>query len=185
MSDTFEVVSKGQSGLVGMLQGRRVRLRPVVNRDLDWIYALAMDPAVSSRWRYRGATISPQQFSQQLWDGILCQFVVEGVETGRIHGLASLYGYNPRSDTCYFAVVGPPDRNTRGRLLEGLIILVEYGFRTWDIRKMYAEVLEFNLPQFRSLERYCELEGRLLAHEYHDGALWDLLTYALYRGLLG
>ena len=66
-------------------------------------------------------------------------------------------------------------------VVEGAILAIEYGFRTWDLRKIYLDVLESNLNQFgRRLAKYAVLEGRLKAHQYVDGRYVDQLKYAIY-----
>ena len=156
-------------------RGRRVVLRPVLSRDFEPLYLLATTGENGLRWRFRGATPSPDQFGRQLWDTVLAQFVVQRRDTGELLGLVGLYNANLSARQCYAFALAAPTVVGTGRVLEGLILLLEIGFATWDFRKVYFEVPEFNLEQFRSARRYLTEEGRLKEHDYMLGRYWDLV----------
>lgn len=77
------------------LSTRRVRLRPVEPRDIDFLYAAVVDPRNAFRWRYGGGTPSPASFERDLYEGVLVQFLVEGVANDEPLGLVVCY----RADT--------------------------------------------------------------------------------------
>jgi len=146
------------------------------------LYALATDPEVGLRLRTRGATPSPESVIATAWDHVLAQFMVEDASTGELAGLAVLASPDFRNRFAYFSVAASPQYMESGLLIDAGVLLIEYAFRTWDFRKLYAEVSGFNLPQFRSaLGRYLEEEGRLLKHEFFNGEYWDVHLLALYR----
>jgi len=47
--------------------GRRVAIRPVFPADGGFLYAIATAPETAYKWRFRGSSPSPEQFSGQLW----------------------------------------------------------------------------------------------------------------------
>ena len=164
------------------LATRRVALRTVGPADLAFLYAIATDPAVSYRWRYRGATPSPEQFATELWQGVLCQYVVGRRDSGQPVGLVSAYQADLANRTCYVALLGDKAHDASGLMLEGALLFVTYLFHTWDLRQLYAEVPGYTLDAFGSgMGRYFHEEGRLVDHSFHAGRFWDLHILAIHR----
>jgi RimJ/RimL family protein N-acetyltransferase len=164
------------------LHSRRVAVRTVGPADLPFLYAVATDPAVAYRWRYRGATPSPEQFAAELWQGVLCQYVVAHREGGAPVGLVSAYQADLANRTCYVALLGDKAHDASGLMLEGALLFVSYLFHTWDFRQLYAEVPGYTLDSFGSgMGRYFREEGRLVDHSFHAGRWWDLHILAIHR----
>ncbi|CAO5191034.1 Acetyltransferase [Frankia sp. AiPs1] len=177
----------GQSPPPPRLAGRYLRLMPVLPSSTPFLYELAVTPDVGFRWRYRGSVPSYPQFEQELWQGVLTQFLIESVESGRPVGHAICY--NPEF-TLGFAYVGAAvaaDYTGSGLAVEALDLFVRYIFDIWPFRKLYFEVPEFNYPQFSGADRAnavggsLELEGRLRRHDFYRGRYWDRLVLAAYR----
>jgi RimJ/RimL family protein N-acetyltransferase len=62
----------------------------------------------------------------------------------------------------------------RGAGIEAMALLVDFLFKKYPFRKLYAEALEFNFKQFSAgVGAFFEIEGVLKAHETHDGQEWD------------
>lgn len=164
------------------LTGRHVRLRTVFPSDYEYLYALATDEELGWRWRYRGASPSPELFQQQLWNGVLAQFVVEHVETKQRVGFVQAFDASERNGHVHFAVMTDPAVKRSGWIIESMLLFLDYLFTVWNFRKLYAEVLEFNYEQFASgAGSVFKVEGRFTEHEWHAGRYWDLLILALYR----
>jgi hypothetical protein len=73
----------------------------------------------------------------------------------------------------HVAMVVRPDRAGRSWALEGAALFIDYLFANWDFRKLYAEVVDFNLTQFASITDLpaFAVEGRLTEHEYYGERL--------------
>src|SRR5262245_13405527 len=76
---------------VPVLNGRHVRLRAVQQSDYPFLVELQSAPENLIRWRYRGATLSPEQITQSLWQGVLAQFLVVRADTDQPVGLVVCY----------------------------------------------------------------------------------------------
>jgi RimJ/RimL family protein N-acetyltransferase len=166
------------------LETNAVRLRVIRDSDVPALYQSATDPRWSHRWRYRGATPSIQDFVDQLGQGVLAQFIVERKEDGSPAGLVT--SYNARLDigSCYIAFARISKSPTAGGpdMLEGGFLFVNFLFRNWPLRKLYAEVPGWNWPQFQSGSgHFFEVEGTLRDHEYFDGRYWDQYIVGLHR----
>ena len=94
----------------------RVRLRTVTPRDYDYLYQLALDPASSFRWRYRGATPSPDEFHRNLWQGVLAQFLVQEASTNRHLGHVAAFDASHRDGWVHVAALADPAAKGRGYL---------------------------------------------------------------------
>jgi hypothetical protein len=167
------------SGAVPM-RGRRVRLRAVAASDYEFLFQLSVDERTAPHWRYRGVPPRPEDFVRDLWQSVLVQFVVERLETRERLGLVTAYDANARDGHCHLAAVFRPD--TRVWPLEGVFLFVNYLFAEFEFRKLYGEVIEYNLPAFESaVGRWLETEGVLRGHELHGGRRWDVHIVSLWR----
>lgn len=169
-------------GRHGEAAASRVRLRPLADSDLAALYEASTAPERGFRWRYRGTTPSLAEFHAQLFEGVLCQFIVETVADRVAHGLVCAYNAQFDQRFAYVAFVRFGPVRGRGEVLEGMMSFIEFLFRTWDLKKLYAEVPEFNAQGMFDLEsRSVRVEGRLVDHCFHDGRWWDQLIVAVWR----
>ena len=160
---------------------RRVRLRPVRDADLPFLYGLMTAPESGARVRFAGATPSPAQVAASLWEDVLAQFIIE-TTTGRALGLFVLSSPNFRDGYAYLSVLGMPGATGRGSVAIGGMLGVHYAFSTWPFRKFYMEASETSYAAFGSgLGRLFAEEGRLRNHAYFDGRYQDLRILAVYR----
>ncbi|MBI2703898.1 MAG: GNAT family N-acetyltransferase [Actinobacteria bacterium] len=163
------------------LEGPNVRLGPVTQRHFDWLYTVCSTGRHLVRFRLRGQTPSPEAFHRFLWEHVLAQFVVSTQE-GEPVGLVTSFEPNHRHRYAHLAAVADPARSGDGLVLEGMAVLITYLFAQFDLRKLYAESLESNFAQFDSgTARVFDIEGRLRAHEYVDGAYQDFIVAAIWR----
>lgn len=67
------------------------------------------------------------------------------------------------------------------RYFEGAVLFIEYLFRIWPFRKLYAEIPEYNLDSLRSMLTVWTQQGRLTEHDYLNGRYWDRYILSLTR----
>jgi acyl carrier protein/RimJ/RimL family protein N-acetyltransferase len=165
-----------------VLSGQFFRLAPVLPPAVPFLYNLAISPDVGYRWRYRGSVPSYQQFEQELWQGMLVQFLVESIQTNQPAG--HLICYNPDLGLGHAyvgAAMAGPYLGT-GIAAEPVQLFINYLFDVWPFRKLYLELPEFNYQQFASAGgRTLRVEARLRNHDYYRGRRWDRLVLAAYR----
>jgi len=76
----------------------------------------------------------------------------------------------------------PREPATRGLMVEGFLVFVQYLFDHFDLLKVYLEVPEFNRSLVAGTEGTLLLrEGELRDHHYFGDRRWALFVYALYR----
>lgn len=166
------------------LIGRRTELQAVSRGDLPFLYELETNSAILHRWRHASTAIPSQEdFAASYRDGVLAQFIVRRVATGERLGHVRAFGARLSHGTASVAVVIRPELAGRGWALEGGGLFVDYLFKTFPLRKIYAETIEYNLTSSFSsgLDKFFQEEGRLKEHSYYDGRFWDLIILALYR----
>jgi hypothetical protein len=173
---------------------RAVYLKPLVPEDYPYIRQAESAPELSARWRYRGATPSPDEWLQGLWAGRLAQFVVVARRSSTPIGLVAAYRANFQQGHAALAAERFGSARRSPLLVVGVALFVDYVFKCFALRKLYMELPEFNYEQFASgTDRYFTVEGRLRDHSFYDGRYWDELILAIDRrtwmtvreGLLG
>lgn len=168
--------------LTPILHGRSVVLRAVRPEDYGSLYALATDDRIGPTWRLRGATPDPDRFVSLLWAGVEAQFSVLARGTEQVRGLVSLYNVNHGDQYGHLAIMMDTDYRARGESFEAICLLLRYAFRSFNLRKVYADVPEFNVDTIgKHLDRYAHEEARLRSHSFYDGRYWDQVTMAIYR----
>jgi len=110
------------------------------------------------------------------------QWVFRIEREGRAIGevcLKSIRWINRKAELSIFL---EPAQQGRGVGGEATRAMIEFAFRTLNFHRLQAEVIEFNAPSRRLLEKLgFRLEGRLREAKYCDGRYWDILVYGLLR----
>lgn len=155
-----------------VLEGRRVRLRPVTPNDYEWLYQLNSLPELAHRWRGRPGSINPAQLPDFLWNNVFCQFVVCRRRDGRPVGLVVAYGADLPNRTVRFGIVLDPQYHSVGWPLEAGALFIDYLFDTGDFRKLYAEAVDYNIAAYQSALEHgiLRMEACLREHVYSAGA---------------
>lgn len=165
------------------LAGQFFRLVPVMPQAAPFLYGLAVSPDVGFRWRYRGSVPAYQQFEQQdMWQGILAQFLVESIQTNQPAGHVMCYNPDLSLGHAYVGAGMAGQYLGSGIAAEPVRLFIDYLFDVWPFRKLYLELPEFNYLQFASAGgRGLHVEARLRDHDYYRGRRWDRLILAVYR----
>lgn len=167
---------------MSILSTRRVYLDHVRPNDFGWVYDLLVSPDAGPIFQFGGRIPSPAEVQQRFWEDMLAHWVVAGVHDHRRRGLVTLGSADLVNGYGYVSFVATPETRRSGLLMEGLGLAVDYAFRTWPFRKLYAEVCEPSLKAFRRVVgRFVVEEGRLREHRFRDGAFRDVITFAMYR----
>jgi len=164
------------------LGSRRTRQRPVVPADYGYLSDLTRSGGGAVLRGQRGRAISPERFAAVLWEGVLAQHIILDIATGAPVGLIRACDADLRNGFAYLSLA--LDRRVQGRgwPLEAAVLFVNHVFRTWPLRKLYAELLGSEMHAIASgLGRILIEEGRLVAHEYVDGSWVDVHIVGLFR----
>ncbi len=162
--------------------GRSVRLVPADQRYADFLYSLAIDETVGFRWILTGQVPRREVFEQQLWNGVLSQFVVCRKDSDGPIGVVLAYNADLNNGYAYAASAVISEAVGSGVGIEAVDLFVDYLFRCFNLRKIYFEVPEYNLPEIQSLiGGLFHQECVLREHTYYAGRHWNRYILALYR----
>jgi RimJ/RimL family protein N-acetyltransferase len=167
--------------LAPRLYGRDVYLRAVQPRDYEFIQRIELGGHLATRWRFRGATPDPQEWTRQFWKEVLAQYLVVGRKRDQPIGLVYAYRPNFADGHTHLAAVRF-EQHATPLMLYGLALFIDHVFTCWNFRKLYYEVTEYNYTQFASgVGRFFEIEGRRREYRYFGGRYWDELILATTR----
>lgn len=163
-------------------QGPSVTLMPLTPGSIEFLYQLAIDERVGWRWRFGGAVVRRDTFEQGLWSGVLTQLLIVSRANDALLGSAIAYNADMNNGFAYIAAGLVADAAGSGIGIEAVDLFVGHVFASYNLRKLYFEVPEFNVPQFGSaVGTILHVEGRLLKHTYYNGRFWDRYIMSLYR----
>jgi RimJ/RimL family protein N-acetyltransferase len=164
------------------LTGRRVRLRPVLPDDHDYLHRLANHPDVAVNWRYRGPSPSPWQFAQDLWTGTLAHFVAERKLNGQRFGYVQAFDASMRNGWTHAAVMLDPTLVRSAWAFEAVPLFLNYVFTMFNVQHVYAAAAQPVFDLCRSGEsHWFRVEGRLRDHEIIDDQFRDVVMLAIDR----
>ncbi|OWY63219.1 hypothetical protein B7486_54265, partial [cyanobacterium TDX16] len=164
------------------LLGARVQLRPVAPHDHQWLYENAVATGAGHRWRLHGLVPGPDAFLAGFYDGAAASLMVERRDPLESIGVIQLWNLDQLSRTGQLNVFIADDFQGLGWPMEGLVLATRFVFEAYDLRKLYAEVLQPQMANFESLVGWAlEREGLLRAHRYVMGDLVDCHVLAIYR----
>lgn len=150
--------------------------------DQAFLRAVELGPELGSRWRFRGSTPGPEQWSRSTWANSLCQFLVVSRQDGAPIGLVSLYDADFRDGIGFVAAAKFSLEDRSLKMLSGTLLFLDYVFASWRLRKVYFDVPGFNLDQFGfALRESLEVEARLKENLFAAGRYWDRYTLTLTR----
>lgn len=182
MSQGADVDLGGKTGSRPPGEGSHVRLVAPRHDHIPDVRSWAVAPDNGWRWQLRGRSASHEEIAAFVFGDSLATFVVERSSDGAPVGLVSARNASLANGFAYLSALLHPRLQGQGWPAEGLVLFVDFLFRTFDLRKLYCEVIEPNLPQFESaIGRLLVEEGRLRAHEWCQGEWVDLVILGLYR----
>jgi RimJ/RimL family protein N-acetyltransferase len=163
--------------------GRWVQLVPIeTTAQTTFLYELAKNEDVAHRWRYTGFVPTRERFVQELFQGVLTQFVVTTRDTGEMIGLVVAYNPDMIHGYAYLGEVMVPAAVGTGVGVEAFYVFTRYLFQVFSLRKLYLEVPEYNLKSFAGGQgRLLHREGVLRGHTHYGGRYWDRHIFAVYR----
>lgn len=156
-------------------------MRPVGQRDVESL-RVAEFVALGTTWRTRGATPSPQQYSDLVWQGVLAQVLAIQDTDAEGHLVAWLQVYNVEHDSGVGFIGAARFGDNPASFTISLILFLDYVFQCWDLRKLYFEVpasLELMLQPW--VPTLLSIEGRLLDRVFSGGKYQDVGIYCLNR----
>lgn len=164
------------------LVSHRTRQRLLTAEDYPWVRALLAAESLASPWRSRAASSDPETFGASLWDRVLTQHLVLESAGGAPIGVLTAYAADFETGTARVAATLDRSVHGEGWPLEAMALFVNHLFRTWPLRKLYAEVLPHVAESFASgIGGIVREEGCLVAHAFVAGTWSDVHVLSLFR----
>jgi ribosomal-protein-alanine N-acetyltransferase len=169
-----------------LIEGRTINLRTLKNSDAYSVYKNANDREISKYTRLP----YPYRLKHAYNFVRLCQenykkktdyeLGIESKETGKIIGMISLMHLDNLLRNAEVGYWLGKQYWRRGITLEALTLILDYGFHTLQLVRVYAKVMHPNLPSIRLLQRAgFRYEDRIRKSFFRDGEWFDELVFAL------
>ena len=167
-----------------MLTGDRVVLRPLRPSDAEPLWRLRLEPLTWAQTTDK--PLVPQtfeafreRFDAPAPDGV-AEFAVD--VDGALVGRAVVFGVDPLARIGEVGLSLLPEHRGQGYGREVLRVLVQYAFRSRNLRRVHLQTLASNavaLAAYRAVG-FVE-EGRLREHAWVEGAYDDIVLMGLLR----
>ena len=169
-----------------VIEGRVINLRTLENSDAYSIYKNAKDREVSKYtqlpypYRLKYARDFVRMCQEHYRKKTDYELGIESKKTSEIIGMISLMHVNNSHRSAEVGYWLGNQYWRRGITKEALTLILDFGFNTLELVKIYAKVLHPNLPSIRLLQgvgfRY---EGRIRKSVLKEGSWFDELIFAL------
>ena len=164
--------------------GKKVRLRPVEERDLASFACWHNDP-INLRYYFSPFLVNPG--AQKKWyEEVLANpnkvlFTIETLEGAPV-GFIGLDHIDWRNQACEGGpIVVAPEQRSHGYAEEAMELLFEYAFSELNLGRVYAYSYSFN-PVVELMKWYgFQVEGVLRKARFADGKFHDVVLIALLR----
>lgn len=162
-----------------------IRLRSLHMEDANHMMEYINDEEISTNFkftRYPFSVDSFKSFIQSSWkDKDNVHFAIED-EDGEYAGTVSLKNINAIDKTAEYAIVTRKKFWGSGIAKEATSKIIEYGFNTLNLRKIYLNVLSTNERANKFYKKFgLEFEGTFKKHIFVNGEYSDLNWYCIFN----
>jgi RimJ/RimL family protein N-acetyltransferase len=166
------------------LSGRWAELRAPRQGDLECIYRWRSDAESLYLWSALRKIPSYEEFLEEFSQLVRTTnyFVIESKALNCPIGF--VYGYNasPVDGFAFIAQFTEPRFRRKRVAVEATLLFIRYMFTYFNLRKLYADVYEFNELAYRSLQNGGFQEQSVTPdHVWYGGHYWGLRRLAMYR----
>lgn len=175
---------KGSAVLSNSLEGRWIALRPLLRSDYMLLYNWAADLRSLHLWCTDRRIPPFEEFCARV-DRMLHEsqsFLVLDRRSGNAVGFGQAYDINLAEGWGTILVYAVAEYRCQPHPAEAGLLLVDSLFKNFPLRKLYADVFEYNRRSIDILEKGgFRVEARLPEHLWYEGRYWSLIKLALYR----
>ncbi len=164
--------------------GRWVILRPVLPPDYPVLYTWAADLRQLYLWSYDRRVPPYQEFVARLERTLheTQSYVIAERHSEAPIGFCQAYDMNLAEGWASFLLHVAPEFRRRPHPAEAGLILLDLLFKYFPLRKVYADVFEYNVESYDILVNHgFREEARLPNHLWYEDRYWSVIKLALYR----
>ncbi len=167
------------------LDGKRIYLRPIDQKDMERFFCWFNDPALRRLvvLPFPTTRMAEKEFIERvtkLKDGVVLSIVVK--KSDRLIGNISLFKIDPVSRKAELGIaIADLTMTRRGYGTEAMAIMLDYAFRTLNLHRVWLNVHGFNSRAVRSyramgfVEEGRQRESYFCDGEYHDDIIMSVL----------
>lgn len=168
-----------------MLRGEKVILRAIEREDLKRMHELRSNVELitlaNGAWNPYSLAAAEKEWEQMIADSELSRFVI--VADDKVIGGCGLHTNSRRNGTAAVGIsIFDPAYLSKGYGRDALHVLLDWGFRNQNYRRIWLETLATNERAIRSyLACGFVQEGVLRQHYYNNGAYHDAVLMGILR----
>lgn len=167
-----------------MIEGERVRLRPMEPGDTDDVIRMRSDPAILSRL-FSDEPPTPEghlRWLQRIQEqGDRQEFIILERATDRMIGTIGLSNIEPQHHRAEYGIlIGERDARGKGFALDASRLLLDYGFNKLGLHRVYLHVFADNEAAIGLYKKLgFQQEGILREHVFKGGCFRDVAVFGL------
>ncbi|MFN4219838.1 MAG: GNAT family N-acetyltransferase [bacterium] len=170
-----------------MLKGKNVFLTPIERHNLVSVHQWLKE--LDNFFYFSDQFITPPTLDEiEIWYNSLINnnknkvFIINHNETKVSLGMVELSKIDWKNRNAYIGVlIGNRNQRGKGFATESLKILINLAFQYWNLHKLYALIVDNNLPSIKLFEKMnftkeaVLIQSYFVDNEYHDQFLYSLL----------
>lgn len=171
-----------------ILQGEKVRLRPLKETDLPQLASWWNDPEwmVLQSARIAPTPDAPTIDMFRMWssnkDAGSFGFSIEEIESGQLVGHVTVWGIDAIVRAGTLGIIIGGEHVDRGLGTDAMRVVLRYAFEELGINKIELTVWEYNSRALRTYERVgFVVEGTRRAATFHAGQYWAQIQMGILR----
>lgn len=164
----------------------KYRLRDLRIEDLPYMIEIIEDKEIAKNFlftRFPYSEARMKNFIENSWvDRENIHFAIEDLESNEYLGTVSLKNVNFIDKNAEYAIFLRKKVWGSGVAYFATNAIIEYGFKTLNLNKIYLNVLSSNLRAIKFYEKYgFKYEATFKNHVYINGEYRDIVWYAIYN----
>ena len=171
-----------------ILETQKIKLRPVTSNDYDMLYSWHFSTGQIHLWWDERHIRSFDEFVNDFNNKLRYFFFTFFVVVKREHetdipvGFTYTSRFNPVDRYVYSTMYLDREFTGKGLGIEAGQIHIQYLFSVFNIRKIYAEIYEYNKISIKAAKKAGFIEeARLKQHRWYIDRYWDLIIMSLHR----
>lgn len=173
-----------------VLNGPRLRLRPLAESDAEALFVAAGNPNVTrfTLWEAHKSLDETLTFlrtyvANRYHEGVPDPLGIVLEKDGPVVGCVGCHWATEKNRTMEFGYWIAESYWGRGLVTEAARLLIDHVFQTYEVERVQAHCMAENVASFRVLEKLgLQFEGTHRSALFHRGRFWDLKMFAVLRG---
>lgn len=169
-----------------MIKSNKLSLRPIELDDDGLLQKLMNDPFVTENvvgWSFPVSIFSQKNWIQSNTNNLSYRLVVVDNETNEAIGITGLWEIDWHNQSAMSAIKLLPEHTKKGLGTEAIMLSMAWAFYSVGLRRLYAEILDFNGPSMGAYVKKCgwKIEGRHREAIFRKGEWHDLYSLAVLK----